>query len=159
MSLFDYIDAYQSINLIYEAENKNKLYLGDFLAALDNEQLRDLNIWTVLTVAANLSVSYSICMEHHVYQVQDNDEQNLIQYFPEMHKQISAGLKRGSVLVHCAAGVSRSATVVISYLMYKNDMNYAQAYAFVKSKRMCISPNSGFQQQLKRYELMLETEK
>ena len=48
------------------------------------------------------------------------------------------------VLVNCFAGVSRSATVVIAYLMYKNKWTIQEAIAFVKSKRRIIKPNSGF---------------
>ncbi|XP_017109043.2 dual specificity protein phosphatase 19 [Drosophila bipectinata] len=57
---------------------------------------------------------------------------------------------RGCVLVHCNAGVSRSAAVVIGYLMQRRDMGYEEAYNLVKSWRPCIQPNAGFVQQLKK---------
>ncbi|XP_017010694.2 dual specificity protein phosphatase 19 [Drosophila takahashii] len=57
---------------------------------------------------------------------------------------------QGCVLVHCNAGVSRSASVVIGYLMQRRDMCYEDAYNLVKSWRPCIQPNAGFMQQLKR---------
>ncbi|XP_017066405.1 dual specificity protein phosphatase 19 [Drosophila eugracilis] len=56
----------------------------------------------------------------------------------------------GCVLIHCNAGVSRSASVVIGYLMQRRDMCYEDAYNLVKSWRPCIQPNAGFIQQLKR---------
>ncbi|XP_017057817.1 dual specificity protein phosphatase 19 [Drosophila ficusphila] len=56
---------------------------------------------------------------------------------------------QGCVLVHCNAGVSRSASVVIGYLMQRRDMCYDDAYNLVKSWRPCIQPNAGFIQQLK----------
>lgn len=54
----------------------------------------------------------------------------------------------GPVLVHCMAGVSRSATIVIAYLMAENNMSYSEAYNYVKDKRSIIHPNSGFRRQL-----------
>lgn len=56
---------------------------------------------------------------------------------------------KGCVLVHCNAGVSRSASVVIGYLMQRRDMCFEEAYNLVKSWRPCIQPNAGFMQQLK----------
>lgn len=52
------------------------------------------------------------------------------------------------VLVNCFAGVSRSATIVIAYLMYKNKWGFEDAFSFVKSKRNIINPNYGFVCQL-----------
>ncbi len=54
-----------------------------------------------------------------------------------------------------AAGISRSVSFVIAYLMKENMWKYDEAYNFVKSKRKTISPNSGFIQQLMRYEVTL----
>jgi protein-tyrosine phosphatase len=53
------------------------------------------------------------------------------------------------VLVHCAAGVSRSASFVIAYIMKSRKIGFDEAYTFVKSKRPIITPNSGFVKQLK----------
>jgi len=52
------------------------------------------------------------------------------------------------VLVNCYAGVSRSATIIIGYLMYKNKMNVQEALTFVRQKRPIINPNYGFVCQL-----------
>jgi dual specificity phosphatase 12 len=52
--------------------------------------------------------------------------------------------KGGKVLVHCFAGVSRSATIIIAYMMQEHGMNYHSAFKFVKSKRPFINPNEGF---------------
>lgn len=55
----------------------------------------------------------------------------------------------GRILVHCNAGVSRSSTVCIAYLMKVERMGFQQAYDHVKSRRECIRPNDGFLKQLK----------
>lgn len=59
-------------------------------------------------------------------------------------------LKNRRILVHCNAGVSRSASICIAYLMMTENLQYAEAFALVKSKRECIQPNRGFVEQLKQ---------
>lgn len=48
-------------------------------------------------------------------------------------------------------GVSRSAAVVIAYIMEKYGLCYEEAFALVKAKRRFISPNIGFVAQLKLF--------
>ena len=61
----------------------------------------------------------------------------------------------GRVLVHCRAGVSRSATVCMAYIMKTLDYDLKSAYDFVKSRRPCVSPNSHFMNQLLEFEKRL----
>ncbi|XP_017028717.1 dual specificity protein phosphatase 19 [Drosophila kikkawai] len=68
-----------------------------------------------------------------------------IEFIEEARRQTP----QGCVLVHCNAGVSRSASVVIGYLMQRRDMSAEDAYNLVKSWRPCIQPNAGFMRQLK----------
>ena len=49
-------------------------------------------------------------------------------------------------------GVSRSAAVVIAYLIYTHNMSYDSAFDLVKRKRACIKPNSGFVRALQDWE-------
>merc|ERR1740129_1088027 len=53
------------------------------------------------------------------------------------------------ILVHCNAGVSRSAAAVLGYLMVDHGFDYETAYSLVKDKRHSIRPNEGFVKQLK----------
>jgi len=53
--------------------------------------------------------------------------------------------KGGGVLVHCYAGVSRSATCTIAYLMQEREMSFEDAFSFVSKQRPVIFPNMGFQ--------------
>ncbi len=57
----------------------------------------------------------------------------------------------GVVLVHCNAGVSRSASVVIGFLMSQEKMSFDEAFSAVKTARPHIQPNPGFMSQLKKY--------
>ncbi|XP_065359713.1 dual specificity protein phosphatase 19 [Calliphora vicina] len=63
----------------------------------------------------------------------------------------TARLSKGRVLVHCNAGVSRSASIVIAYLMQFHEMDFETAYKQVKTQRECIQPNAGFLKELKEF--------
>lgn len=60
----------------------------------------------------------------------------------------------GKILIHCMAGVSRSASVTIYYFMKKNNKGYYPIYREIKQKRQIIRPNKSFVQQLLKYDDM-----
>lgn len=62
------------------------------------------------------------------------------------------------VLVHCLAGVSRSVTVTVAYLMQKLHLSLNDAYDLVKRKKSNISPNFSFMGQLLDFERTLQLE-
>uniref|UniRef100_A0A8C4VH48 Dual specificity protein phosphatase n=1 Tax=Gopherus evgoodei TaxID=1825980 RepID=A0A8C4VH48_9SAUR len=62
-----------------------------------------------------------------------------------IHQALSE--RGGRILVHCAVGVSRSATLVLAYLMIRHRMTLVEAIKTVKDHRGII-PNRGFLHQL-----------
>ena len=82
----------------------------------------------------------------------DTPAANLKQHFTACHRFMNNAFATGGrVLVHCYAGVSRSATIVISYLMKEHGMTLPAATQLVRSKRWFINPNRGFIRQLQVY--------
>ncbi|KAM7542901.1 hypothetical protein Aperf_G00000018566 [Anoplocephala perfoliata] len=82
----------------------------------------------------------------------DTPYENLLKSFEKAIKFIDENLEPG-ILVHCLAGMSRSATIVIAYLMWKTKIPYDKALQQVLKSRY-VSPNDGFKKQLKCFEDM-----
>ena len=60
------------------------------------------------------------------------------------------------LIVHCQAGISRSASIVIAYLMTKRNMPmFKDALAYAQERRYMVYPNDGFTAQLIDYQAKL----
>lgn len=144
--------------ILEENENTGSLYLGNLDAASDMKLLDRHNIRAVLTVAVGLGLRYhqDEDIDHLVIHAEDVESYNLSRHFEKATEFIERHRKnKRNVLIHCYAGVSRSATITIAYLMKNHKFSYIRAHDFVKNKRGCISPNVGFRVQLREYERRL----
>ncbi|XP_069036564.1 dual specificity protein phosphatase 10 [Lepisosteus oculatus] len=131
------------------------LFLGNESDAQDLELLLRLNIGFVVNVTTHLPLYHlSTCLVRYKrLPATDNSRQNLRQYFEEVFEFIEEAHQcRKGVLIHCQAGVSRSATIVIAYLMKHSLMTMTDAYKYVKGRRPVISPNLNFMGQLLEFE-------
>ncbi|KRX01834.1 hypothetical protein PPERSA_00544 [Pseudocohnilembus persalinus] len=104
---------------------KGALYLGNLYAAQNTDLLKKHNINTVLTLGDfELEYNPHDMIHHKVIKVNDSEQQNLIQHFDEIADFLHQKLKDSNALVHCFAGVSRSSTSVICYLMKYKKYSY-----------------------------------
>ena len=91
---------------------------------------------------------------YHIVEIPDVPTVSLLQYLPECKRFIDEGRAMGGILIHCDSGISRSAAVVIAYVMQELKMTYDQAFQYVSDRRCCVHPNLGFMHQLSEYEHM-----
>ncbi|XP_055689171.1 dual specificity protein phosphatase 18-like [Lutzomyia longipalpis] len=83
----------------------------------------------------------------------DKGENNIMKHFNEVTRRIETErLNGGTSLVHCVAGVSRSTSICLAYLMRYMKMTLRDAFLYVKATRPQIRPNVGFFRQLIAYE-------
>jgi predicted protein tyrosine phosphatase len=132
-----------------------KLYLGSIYAAHNAAALKKLGITHILSVCDEHLKIDTQQFVHKVICVDDKSDVDLLARFEEAHRFI----EQGNTLVHCLAGISRSATVTISYLMSKMNKTVMEATELVHTARSCIKPNTGFMNQLERYEKALQAKK
>ncbi|XP_045639490.1 dual specificity protein phosphatase 13 isoform X2 [Ursus americanus] len=132
------------------------LFLGDAYAARDKSKLIQLGITHVVNVAAGkfqvdtgAKFYRGMPLEYYGIEADDNPFFDLSVYFLPVARYIRTALSvpQGRVLVHCAMGVSRSATVVLAFLMICENMTLVEAIQTVQAHRD-ICPNSGFLRQL-----------
>ncbi len=92
------------------------------------------------------------CVTHLKLCIADTERARIRRYFQTAYEfilQARKGQKR--VLVHCAAGISRSPTIVTAFLMQFYKLKFVDALRYVKSRRSCVFPNEGFSKQLEMF--------
>ena len=136
-----------------------RLYLGNIAAANNLHALKSAGITHILCVASGVEPRFEGKFKYRTIKVSDTSSQSLIRHFPAAIAFIKEGIQKGGVLVHCFAGVSRSATCVIAFLMQEKNMTFEKAFAFASQRRPIIFPNMGFQKQLSEFEKLLHLHK
>lgn len=155
--LTPFIDFYADVPV--PTEILPGLYLSGVNCA--NDQILDkYNITNVLSVMSSPPELDKNKYDQMTILIHDSSNVNIRQYFESAHQFInSALLEKKKVLVHCHAGISRSATIVISYIMNMKTTTLTYAYKFVKDKREIVDPNFGFYCNLKKFEKELFDQK
>ncbi|XP_048462981.1 dual specificity protein phosphatase 8-like isoform X2 [Rhincodon typus] len=134
------------------------LYLGSQKDVLNKDLMVQNGITYVLN-ASNSCPKPDFISESHFMRIPVNDNycEKLLPWLDESVVFIDkAKVSNCRVLVHCLAGISRSATVAIAYIMKTMGLSSDDAYRFVKDRRPSISPNFNFMGQLLEYEKNLK---
>jgi hypothetical protein len=139
--------VYPSVILLpVEGHARGALYLSSKMCTKE-ETLRDTNIGAIVNCAGQ--VCEEIGDARLVLDLVDDEEQSLgtaiEKAIPWVHDRIHRGL---NVLVHCERGVSRSASIVVAYLVLRCGFNPLDALNHVSVCRSAANPNSNFRKQL-----------
>ncbi|CAK67283.1 unnamed protein product (macronuclear) [Paramecium tetraurelia] len=140
--------------ILGKTETYGALFLSGIEAALNPQLLQQNQIGAVLTVGTELANLKFDC-EQKLIMLHDTAYDPIRRHFEEAIHFIDEQRKTKNVLVHCYVGVSRSATLVIAYLMQIYNYSLQAALTFLISRRPQINPNPGFMQQLQQFDFEL----
>ncbi|KAJ7523775.1 hypothetical protein O6H91_18G062500 [Diphasiastrum complanatum] len=84
----------------------------------------------------------------------DMETENLLEHLEECLAFVEEGVKSGAILVHCLAGVSRSAAVVLAYIMKVERLSLDDALISLRKASDKVCPNAGFMNQLRLFQMM-----
>ncbi|CAG0890823.1 unnamed protein product [Cyprideis torosa] len=133
------------------------IFIGDESAARDLRLIVEKGFTHILNPAEGNSVGMVNTGKRYYqdtdvlylgFRVTDYPSSDLSRHFDEAADFIDNCLRTGGkILVHCVMGISRSATLVVAYLMIKRNMPATEAIRLVRSKRD-VRPNEGFLKQI-----------
>ena len=132
---------------------KDFLFISGYKTASTLSDLQNLKITNIINCSGDLCENLEFSGIHYLtLNIRDNVSENIECIFYKCINYIDeAKEKNGRILIHCYKGVSRSVSVLISYLIYLYKWTYDKAFDFVQLKRPIANPNIGFYLQLKTF--------
>lgn len=129
-----------------------KIYLGNWFDAQNMNFLKRSKISHILCCSAELRPMFPSHFEYKHIRANDHPAFNLSIHFDSAANFIHNAIETGTgIFIHCYAGVSRSTTCLVAYMMKYRGMTISGAINFIRKKRSIINPNPGFVQQLRNY--------
>mmetsp|Transcript_14099 Transcript_14099/g.33273 ORF Transcript_14099/g.33273 Transcript_14099/m.33273 type:complete len:268 (+) Transcript_14099:473-1276(+) len=122
------------------------LFLGSYDNASRNELLKAMGVKYILNCVPTCQVLFKNSFTYHTVSTSPP-------IFEECNEFIDAARRDNSkILVHCMTGISRSASVVVAYIMKLRNWRLAESLKWVKDRRPCVHPNAEAMQHLLQWE-------
>jgi hypothetical protein len=134
----------------------SKIFLGSAYNACCFDELRNNGIRYIVNVTKEIRDYYPDDFTYCHYNIYDNNKESIGEYLEKAYQDIKRFERNndGNILIHCYMGASRSATVVLYYLIKerKNEdgsyITHDEALTFLKSKRKIVNPTFRFTKDL-----------
>ena len=151
---------WDDMNSKYPSKITENIYQGGYLCSENKEILQNLGITHILVASFGLRQHFPDNFKYLQINCHDNSEQDMSQFYDTVYEFIDGCISNeGKILIHCAAGISRSSTCTCVYLMKKNKWSYDTTLEFIQKRRKWAQPNMGFTNQLKKFEITVLSEK
>lgn len=144
----------------------DNLYLGSAFNAASYTTLKNNNIKIIINVSKELSKYYKNEFEYVQYPIYDNNKDKILEHLDnayqfilerqqELHNFDKSKISvndndkwKGNILIHCYMGASRSASIVIYYLIKKQKLNFDDALDYIKNKRSHVNLTHRFRKDI-----------
>ena len=123
------------------------IYIGNVEAAKDLSLLKKNNIKNIINVTDDKQNFFENNFVYFRVAIKDRrtKSKQMSDYVPKVIKFIDEC--EGNILIHCNAGTSRSATILLCYIMYSLKLSLKESFQYVierRTKNTYTHPNIGF---------------
>ena len=134
-----------------------RLWLGNVRASQDEDFIRRENISVIFNCTKDLPFLFSIAKQYRVPvddNLQEEEIRNIELWSPEIaHKLLTLYNKGHTILVHCYAGMQRSAACVAILLIALKHMRAEEAMNYIMSRRpVAFQPRANFGRAIEFFE-------
>lgn len=123
------------------------LFQSDLETAINPEFINNMDIKHIINLSG-IDIPKALNIK-----ISDEVNSDIRKYFETTNELLfKAEQKKQRCLINCAAGVSRSSSITLAYLIKHKNMDLKTAFITLKTARSIIAPNYGFLKQLHKYE-------
>ncbi|CAF1242520.1 unnamed protein product [Adineta ricciae] len=130
------------------------IFVGNMLDSQNLDRLNQNRITHIINCTPDLPCKWEGKYKYLRVDVLDLPSQNIRKHFEDVFQFIDKALrdKSSNILVHCSAGISRSPTLVLAYMIKKDRMQLDDAFTAMRQLRPIVDPNISFILQLQDWE-------
>jgi len=140
------------------------IYIGNYNAASNKEWLLSTGITHIVNAAKEIPALFPDDFHYLAAAMTDTTERtltsdDLMRIAEPSYRYISGVIRlnpNAKILIHCRAGISRSVSIGVYYLMRSRGINYDDALQIIKERRPIARPNSWYEKQLRDIGKMFE---
>lgn len=129
----------------------DNIYLGSAFNASCNSTMKNNNIELIINLTTDISNYFEKDFIYKNYPLHDNNKDSIKQYLDKAYQEILDFQEKNNgknIFIHCFMGASRSASIVIYYLIKKYEYTIDDAIIFIKNKREVVNPTVLFYKEI-----------
>jgi len=129
------------------------LYLGSSFNAYNLNDIKSKNIKIIINITNEIDNFHesNLLLHYYKFPIRDNNDDDIVEILMNTYDIIDYHMNKGeNILVHCYMGASRSASVIIHYLMKKHRWSYERSKNYVIEKRPIVNLSEKFDKVLKQ---------
>lgn len=124
------------------------LFVGGLGAAENRQELLNAGITHILNCAGTVAPNYyPRDFQYLQIDLNDHNSQDITCHFynaMEFIEHVRTQVPGGKILLHCIKGISRSPTMAMAYLIWKQGLSFDESFRRLKEARPVVNPNPGF---------------